>query len=275
MSSLEKITPVSRKPAAEMVAEKLLELIAVGSLKAGDTMPTEHELAGALQVSRPVVREALRGLQILGIVETRQGGRCSVTDLNPSRLVAPLQFVIALDESNVDALYEARIAVECELMRLGATRANKLVIERLDEMVAAGFDLLADPIAFRVLDLRFHEALAALAGNPFLERIAQSLYHIGAEYRRVASETDGVISRSAKEHAEIVAALRAGKPDTVAAAMRNHLESIRRTTYDAMRKSGRARVESMTRDAASGRASTKSAEVQRGSRRLKRTLRTL
>lgn len=237
VNSLEKITPLSRgKPAAGMVADKLLELIRSGSLKAGDTLPTENELAGALQVSRPVVREALRGLQILGVVETRQGGRCSITDLNPSRLVAPLQFVIAVDESNVDALYEARTAVETELLRLGATRATTADLARLDDMVKAGYDLTSDPVAFRVLDLDFHQLLSSLAGNPFLSRITRSLYDIGIEYRRVASEMPGVISRSATEHEAIVAALKRHDPDAAADAMRAHLSSISRTTHEAMMK---------------------------------------
>ena len=89
MTMFEGMEPLSRKPVSERVAMKLLDLIRTGNLKAGDKLPTENELAAALQVSRPVVREALRGLSILGIVESRQGGRCYVTDLSPSRLVAP------------------------------------------------------------------------------------------------------------------------------------------------------------------------------------------
>ena len=76
MSHLHKIVPISRKPAAERVASQLLALIRSGNIKAGEVFPTEGELAEALHVSRPVVREALRGLQILGVVESRQGGRC-------------------------------------------------------------------------------------------------------------------------------------------------------------------------------------------------------
>ena len=236
MTSLDKITPLSRKPAAEMVVEKLLQLIYSGSLKAGDNLPTEQELCGALQVSRPVVREALRGMQILGVVETRQGGRCSVTDLKPSRLAAPLQFLIAIDESNVDALYEARVVVEGELLRLGAARASDEALTRLDDMVEAGYKLASDPVAFRVLDLEFHQTLTSLAGNPFLERSAQSLYHLGMELRRVASETPGVIAKSAAEHDAIVAAVRKRDPEQAAEAMRAHLTSISRTTFEAMKQ---------------------------------------
>jgi GntR family transcriptional repressor for pyruvate dehydrogenase complex len=233
---LEAMAPLSRKPVAERVALKLLDLIRTGNLRAGDKLPTESELAAALQVSRPIVREALRGLSILGVVESRQGGRCYITDLSPSRLVAPLQMVIAIDESNVEALYEARSAVEGELLKLGVRRITEGQIARLWELVHAGHELARDAIGFRVLDLEFHQTLMSLAGNPFLERIARSLYDLGIEYRRVASETEGVIARSAAEHEAIVEAIALRDPAKAADAMQAHLLSISRTTYAAMAK---------------------------------------
>jgi GntR family transcriptional repressor for pyruvate dehydrogenase complex len=233
---LEAMQPLNRKPVAERVAQKLLGLIRTGNLKAGDKLPTEGELAAAMQVSRPVVREALRGLSILGVVESRQGGRCYVTDLSPSRLMAPLQMVIAVDEGNVEALYEARSAVESEILRLGVARVGEEDIARLTELVRAGHLLMRDAVGFRVLDLEFHQTLAGLSGNPFLERIALSLYDLGIEYRRVASETPGVIERSAAEHAAIVAAVARRDPAQAAEAMRAHLRSIARTTFAAMTK---------------------------------------
>jgi GntR family transcriptional repressor for pyruvate dehydrogenase complex len=236
VAMLEAMAPLSRKPVAERVAQKLLELIRTGNLKAGDKLPTETELATAMQVSRPVVREALRGLSILGVVESRQGGRCYVTDLSPARLMAPLQMVIAIDESNVDALYEARSAIESEILKLGVARVTDAQIAQLTELVRAGHRLSHDAVGFRVLDLEFHQTLSALAGNPFLERIAVSLYDLGIEYRRVASESEGVIARSAAEHAAIVAAIARRHPGDAAEAMRAHLRSIARTTYEAMAK---------------------------------------
>jgi GntR family transcriptional repressor for pyruvate dehydrogenase complex len=230
----EAIEPVTRKPVSERVAMKLLDLIRTGNLNAGDRLPTENQLAAALQVSRPVVREALRGLSILGVVESRQGGRCYVTDLSPSRLIAPIQMVIGIDESNVDALYEGREAVEGELLRLGVGRVTDIQLARLGEMVAAGYRLSDDPVGFRVLDLEFHQTLMSLANNPFLERVARSFYDLGMEYRRVASAAQGVIARSAAEHERIFEAVSARDAAAAAEAMRAHLKSISRTTHDAM-----------------------------------------
>ncbi len=209
-----------------------------GNLKAGDVLPSENDLAGALQVSRPVVREALRGLAIMGVVESRQGGRCYVTDLAVSRLLAPLQFVISLDESNVGALYQARLIIEVGLIKLGAPLVDDGTLARLREMVKTGYGLTKDPVGFRVLDLEFHETIMKIAGNPFMDLVARSLYELGMEYRRVASETAGVLDRSAAEHEAIVDALASRDPDAAAEAMQAHLESINRTTHDAMQRIG-------------------------------------
>jgi GntR family transcriptional repressor for pyruvate dehydrogenase complex len=243
----EQIEPLNRKPVAERVANRLLELIRSGNLRAGDKLPTENELGAAMHVSRPIIREALRSLSILGVVESRQGGRCYVTDLTPSRLLAPLQMVIAVDETNVDALFEARVAVEGELLRIGVTRIGDEDLARLSELVRTGYDLVADPVGFRVMDMEFHTLLIRLAANPFLERMAQTLYELGIEYRRAASETPGVLESSAREHDGIVTALHQRDADRVVAAMGIHLDSIRRTTFEAMQKVGAARLQQSQR----------------------------
>src|SRR5690242_16358444 len=236
------VTPLLRsKSAAERVVTHVIDLIRSGNLKAGDRLPPEAELARAFQVSRPVIREALRGLAILGVVETRQGGRCFVTDLTVARLMAPLQFVISLDEASVESLHQARLMIETGVARQAAGRTDEKALARLEEMVAAGFELTDDPLGFRMLDQQFHRTIGQLGGNPFLEIVAQSLYELGMEYRRVATEAPGVIERSAAEHLAIVDALKAGDPDAPAAAMGAHLMSIHETTVDAMRRAMAAR----------------------------------
>jgi GntR family transcriptional repressor for pyruvate dehydrogenase complex len=236
----EQIEPLTRKPVAERVANRLLELIRSGNLRAGDKLPTENELGAAMHVSRPVIREALRSLSIMGIVESRQGGRCYVTDLNPARLLAPVQMVMALDGTNADALFEARVVIEGQLLRLGIGRVTDADLLKLAELVKAGHELADDPVGFRVMDLEFHALLMRLAANPFLERMAQTLYELGIDYRRAASETPGVNARSALEHEAIVAALEERDADAVVAAMGEHINSIRRTTFEAMKKIGAA-----------------------------------
>ena len=230
-------TPLLRsKSAAERVVTHILDSIRSGNIAAGDRLPSETELARAYAVSRPVIREAMRGLAILGVVETRQGGRCFVTDLSVARLMAPLQFVISLDETSAQSLHEARQLIETGLASAAAERADGKALARLEEMAEAGFELTNDPLGFRMLDQRFHQTIGELGGNPFLSVISQSLYELGMEYRRTATETPGVLERSAIEHKAIFESLRAGDRQASAEAMTAHLNSIHASTVEAMRR---------------------------------------
>jgi len=79
---------IERRSISEQVANRILGMIKSGNLKSGDRLPTEQQMAIALGISRPPLREALKALTLMGVLESRQGGRYTVTDLSPSRLVA-------------------------------------------------------------------------------------------------------------------------------------------------------------------------------------------
>jgi GntR family transcriptional repressor for pyruvate dehydrogenase complex len=138
----------------------------------------------------------------------------------------------------VNALHEARLINEVGLVRLGAPSVDDETIARLREMVSAGYTMTKDPVGFRVLDLELHQSIMKIAGNPVMEVVALSLYELGMEFRRVASEMSSVLDRSAAEHDAIVEALALRDADAAAAAMRAHLTSINRTTLEAMQRVG-------------------------------------
>jgi DNA-binding FadR family transcriptional regulator len=234
MSIAEDYGPIERNSVAEQVAKRLLELVRTRNLKPGDVLPTERELAAMMQVSRPSVREAIRGLQILGVLKVRQGAGIFVSSLDASELLAPLQFLITLNTQNVDALYEARVLVDGGIARMAATRLSAEDIERLKGMVVTQRNLVLDPLGFRVSDLEFHRTISESIGNPFLSRTSNGLYVLGMEYRRIASETPGVLRQSLADHETIVAALEARDPDAAARAMEGHMRNVRQSTADAM-----------------------------------------
>src|SRR5262245_46016032 len=140
------LSPVERNSLADQVAKKILDLVRTGNLKPGDQLPPERDLAQMLQVSRPSLREAMRGLQILGVVKTRQGGGAYISSLDAADLLGPLQFLITLNALNVDSLYESRFLVDGGIATLAATRLSDPDIERLKAMVEVQANLVADPI---------------------------------------------------------------------------------------------------------------------------------
>ena len=234
-SSLEKFTPIDQRPSAsERVAERLVSLISSGNIAPGDKLPSENELSRALQVSRPVVREALRGLSMMGIVASRQGGGCYVTDLKPQRLMAPLSFALSLQDYNIESLFRARLVIDTGIAADAARYAKPEQVLALQEMVEAGHKLVDDPIGFRVMDAEFHGLVATAADNDFLEKVCSSLYSLAIEQRRKASSKPGVLKHSARDHANIVAAIAARNPAEASAAMGRHVENIRKSTLQVM-----------------------------------------
>ena len=93
---------------------------------------------------------------------------------------------------------------------------------------------MSDPLGFRVSDLEFHQTIMDATGNPFLVRVSHSLYVLGMEYRRIASETPGVLRQSLADHQQIVAAFVSRDPDAAEKAMIRHMENVHRSTLEAM-----------------------------------------
>lgn len=243
-SPLDGLEPLDQRPAAsERVAERLTALIASGNIQPGDKLPSENELSKALQVSRPVVREALRGLAMMGIVASRQGGGCYVTDLKPNRLMAPLSFVLSLQDYSLDALFRAREVIDTGIAADAARNRTDAQLERLRHLVELGHRLVEDPVGFRVMDSEFHERVGEASGNDFLDRVARSLYSLAIDSRRKASAMPGVLRQSAIDHDAVVRAIAAGDAEAAGAAMLAHVAHIRETTMAAMERAAPVRVE--------------------------------
>ena len=221
---------------AEQVADRILGLVHGGSLRPGDQLPPERDLAVTLGVSRPSLREAMRGLQLLGVLKARQGGGAYVSSLEAAELLAPLQFLITLDPRNLDSLYDARILVDGEIGRLAAPRVGEPELARLRENLAEQRSLLRDPEAFHVADMAFHRLIFEACGNPILGRIALSLYVLGMEYRRLAWRRPGVLRHSVSDHEAILAALTERDPAAAGLAMAQHMRNVHRSTTQLLRR---------------------------------------
>jgi GntR family transcriptional repressor for pyruvate dehydrogenase complex len=198
---------LDRRSISEQVANRIMAMIKSGNLKAGDRLPTEQQMGIAFGISRPPLREALKALTLMGLLESRQGGRYTVTNLSPSRLVA--QFNAILTDYDVHEQFEARALVDLELVRRCATQASPAERQRILTLAVDGRAFHHDPVAFRLLDIEFHQALYDAAGNRLLSALAQGLYDVGLEVRRVASTVPGVIEKSVAQHCEVAEAVMA------------------------------------------------------------------
>ncbi|MCL4189151.1 MAG: FadR family transcriptional regulator [Rhodobacteraceae bacterium] len=224
------LAPIQREGASERLAHRLLGMVTAGTLRPGDRLPGERELAELFNVSRPTVREAIKALIVLGVLRSRHGDGMTVSPLQAADLLGPLTFFLTLREVEVERLYEARGLIEGEIAALACAAAGPAAVAELEALIVRQEALIAVPEGYRALDTAFHGRLAELAGNPFLARAAESMNILGLEARKTASETPAVIRRSIADHRAIVAALAQRDPGAARAAMRTHMANVLATS---------------------------------------------
>lgn len=230
---------LERRSISEQVANRIMSMIKSGNLKSGDRLPTEAQMGIAFGISRPPLREALKALTLMGVLESRQGGRYTVTDLSPSRLVAPFNVMLSVADYDVNEHFEARAVVDLELVRLCTLRATPEQRQRILTLARDGRAFHDDPVAFRLIDIEFHQALNDGAHNGLLTALAQGLYDVALDVRRLASTVPGVIEKSVAQHCEVAEAVVAGDVKAAVDAYRRHLEHVRDTTIQSMAEASR------------------------------------
>jgi len=210
----------------EQISARLLSLIQERQLRPGDKLPPERELAAMMAVSRPSLREALRALALMNIIEIRQGDGTYITSLEPSLLVEHLDFVFSLDDSTFLELLEARKILEAGTVALAAQRITDDEIAGLGASLAKSVESVEDHQAFLQADLELHERIAEAARNPVLTRFMAVISQLGIASRRRTVEIPGVPEQVLEDHRAIVMALKAGDPEAARQAMLQHLNNV-------------------------------------------------
>ena len=217
---------VSRSAVAEDIVAQLLSMIREKKLRSRDKLPSERDLAVMLDVSRPSLREALRTLSIMGVIELRHGSGAYITSLEPARLVEHLDFVFSLDDSTYLQLFETRKVLEPPICALAASRITKEEIAQLEECLSRSKLGLADYAAYLQADLDLHEIIVIAARNPLLQRFTSSLRSLGKASRKRTATLPGVVEQTIQDHQNIVQALREHQPEVAHQTMLVHLEHV-------------------------------------------------
>ena len=230
---------IEKQAVGKQVVGRILELIRTGSLRPGDRLPPERQLIEIFGISRPSLREALRALSTLGVIELRHGGGAFVGDLEAKTLLAPLDFFLSLTKTNLKDAFDCRLVIENEIVRRGAGKARRSDVSELNRIVEAHETIQDDPVGFRILDTQFHEKLSAIAGNAVLQRIAYGLYNLGLDFQNFDRRTKndpGLIAQSTRDHAAIAAAIAEHDADGAARAMTRHIRNIELSTLRVISK---------------------------------------
>jgi GntR family transcriptional repressor for pyruvate dehydrogenase complex len=225
--------PIRTRRAFEEICERIREQLALGVLKPGDKLPPERELAQQLGVSRNVLREALRSLEMAGILKLRKGvkGGAFIREGDTGRMNEVMRDMLSLGTISVRELSEARINVIDLVVRLGCVNARQRDFEALESNIDRTDTATREG---RLLDRvecsrEFYKLLAESTGNKVITMIVNSVteIHMRFVYAKVAS-SGAATPRLTDKRRQFLAALRARDVAGATRLMRIHLESVQR-----------------------------------------------
>lgn len=223
------IEPVVPKRVSQAVVEQFVRFIVNDDIKAGERLPSERDLAARFRVSRPSLREALRVLEAIGLVEIRPGGGTFVSDLNITPFLSVIAPLFVRRKGYEAEFLELRIMLELKAAEMAArsnrTDKDALLLPPVRSMNEAAVS--ADPEAGVRADIEFHRAVFDLADSYLLQKTAEfvviTLEYTISHSRKMILERVGSTEELYLQHRAIYEAIRDGDAAAAKARMESHL----------------------------------------------------
>lgn len=226
-------TRIHTRRAFEEICEKIREQLALGVLKPGDKLPPERDLALQLGVSRNVLREAIRSLEMAGVLRLRKGvkGGAFIREGDMSRMNDVMRDMLSLGTISISELSEARIEILDLVVRLACRSAHKADFDAMEQNIERTEAATREGRMLERVEYsrEFYRLLAAATGNKVIAMIVHSVteIHMRFVYAKVASS--GVSTpRLVERRRTLLEALRARDEAAAASRMRAHLEYVQR-----------------------------------------------
>jgi GntR family transcriptional repressor for pyruvate dehydrogenase complex len=220
------LKPVSRVTLGEQVAAQLSDQITAGKWKTGEKLPSESELCVALSIGRSTLREALKSLAFVGMVQMRPGEGTYVIEGTKLLVERIMSRGFLKTDKELQDVGEARLILEAETAALAAKRAEPKDLELLDALM----DEMKKSIdgqgrSYADLDVEFHLAIAQCAKNQMLYELLTPIRGVLMEWISKSQELPGIRQNAHRQHARILSAVRKGESEKARHAMRVHLQT--------------------------------------------------
>lgn len=221
------LKPVERQNLADDLAQRVRQLIRAGSYQPGSRLPSINEMARLFGVAHPTLREALRKLETLGVVEIRHGSGVYVgEDHNPLVIPNPI-FEGGVTRKLLLDLVDARVSIEKKTVSLAAEHATDSHLEQMRELLARAEANLDDGTVLAEVNLAFHHEIALASDNGVLGQILEVLASVIRQEQRIVLDTYGPRQKFHQEHLAILEALERKDADLAVERMQDHLEAVR------------------------------------------------
>jgi len=218
---------VDRKRLADQVADQLMAMIADGRLNPGDKLPSEPELMRQFNVGRSSIREAIGALSLLGLLRVRPGRGTSVNHFSGESQAKPFGMLglLAISRDKIKELVEARIELECVIVRLAAERATSEDIGLIREKQGQLKEALKEKSEPIESDLAFHLAVSKACHNSVLIRFMSEMRQPIHHWMSQKAKYDWGYDKVYEQHDIILKAIEAGDQVRAEQAVKSHLSS--------------------------------------------------
>lgn len=216
------------------ITKRLLDYLLLGSLKLGERIPPERQLAQALGVGRSAVREAIKSLSLLGLLEVRPGSGTFLSSSSSTLLPSVIEWGLLLEEPYVADLVEAREHIEPIIAELAAKRRDEEAVEDLRRLVETMKESTDDVARYVDADTAFHLRLAEAAGNEVFKNLLGSVRTLLRVWATRVLEAAGETESSLAMHTPILEAVERGNGEAARETMAAHMERASRRLKEAL-----------------------------------------
>jgi len=217
---------VIRKNKVYEEVAKQIERLILQKLKPGDKLPSERELAEMLQVSRSSIRDAIRSLELTGMVEPRQGAGTIVREPSTESLVNPFANALKHRRALVGELLDFRKMLEPPLAARAAAHASADEVSEMEEILRRQEAKVSRGETSIAEDQEFHYSIALASGNSVVLKVLDILMDLLRDTRERSLQLEGRPQKSLAGHRRILAAIKRHDVDAAKAAMRRHIEDV-------------------------------------------------
>lgn len=222
---------IENKKISQIVIEQIQDMIMRGELKNGDKLPPERELTQTLNIGRPALREALKALEVIGLIESRHGQGNFVVNNTENSFFKPLSLSFKLSNGNIEEILELRHLIENYTVRQAAIHANAEDVERLYKLYGSLVEAETTELKSHY-DKDFHYEIAKISKNTLINNLFESTSYLFDNFInktvRMSFFGEDSIEKLYEEHLNIIKAIEKHDSEEASKYMYLHLNNINR-----------------------------------------------
>lgn len=226
------VKQIRKKSVPEEIIHELQNLIDAGHLKPGSKLPGERDFAKMLNVSRPSLREALRSLSLIGIIENRHGSGTYLATSATQSPIEPFSIILSIKKGVITEIFEARESLEGTAAELAAQRSTAEDFANMEKALEEMKSNIGDPVKYSEAELQFHKAVINGGKNRIIADLMDKVYKLLVNTRNLvrqySSDPESYLIKDLKNHHDIFKYIKDGNKRMARKKMLGHMQILKK-----------------------------------------------